>query len=73
MTEERCANTATIGVRTYNDSEVVKIVNQRQFALYVKNGVKPIDIKWGYDKVVYVFLVKDTEELFKRWVNYTLD
>lgn len=41
-----------------NRSDEIKLVNQRQVFLYVKNGLQPIRLESGYDdKLVYVFLV----------------
>lgn len=55
--------------------ETVKIVNRRQATLYIKNGLKPIDVyaskgKDGeLDILVYVFDKESTFPLFIKWCN----
>lgn len=56
--------------------ETVKIVNRRQATLYIKNGLKPIDIyasKDGdLDILVFVFNEKATKPFFEKWKKHTL-
>lgn len=56
-----------------NRSDVIKIVNQRQAYLYVKNSLQPIRLEAGYgDKLVYVFSRSESETLFEKWRNHEL-
>ena len=65
-------------VRNYSPHEVVKIVNPKQYLLYVKNEIYPIDIYTSIDKktnnaiLAMVFLKEDTLEVYKKWCNYDL-
>lgn len=57
-----------------NRSDEIKLVNQRQTYLYVRNGLQPIRLECGYDnKLVYVFSRSKSEPLFEKWRNHTLD
>lgn len=56
-----------------NRSDEIKLVNQRQVFLYVKNGLQPIRLENGYeDKLVYVFSRSESEELFELWRKHEL-
>lgn len=47
---------------------MVKILNQKQVAFYIGEGVKPIDIQVGYNhRLVYFFKKEDTTELWNKW------
>lgn len=47
----------------------VKIINPTQMKIYVKNGVKPIDIYYNKyeDKIIYVFTKRETKRLYDLW------
>lgn len=66
-------------VRDYLPYEVIRIVNPKQYILYIKNGVFPIDVypsideKTSKDILAMVFLREDTTEVYKKWCNYELD
>ena len=56
-----------------NRSDEIKIVNQKQTFLYVKNGLQPWRLENGYeDKLVYVFSRSKSEELFEKWRKHEL-
>lgn len=64
--------------RPYNTNEVVRIVNPKQRDLYIKHRVFPIDMypsinEDGKDIIVCIFLKKETQELFKQWIDHTLE
>lgn len=65
-------------VRDYLPHEVVRIVNPKQYLLYIKNDVYPIDIYTSIDDktnnaiIAMVFLKEDTTEAYKKWCNYEL-
>ena len=57
-----------------NRKDEIKIVNQRQTYLYVKNGLQPIRLENGYDdKLVYVFSRSESEKLFELWRKHELE
>lgn len=65
--------------RSYTQNEVVRIVNQKQYLTYVKNGVYPIDMYASIDEktdntiLAMIFLKEDTSEVYKKWCNYELN
>lgn len=64
--------------RDYSEKEVCRIVNRKQFQLYIKHRKFPIDMypsvdDNGNDIVVYIFLIEDTKELYQKWLNYELE
>ena len=65
--------------RDYAPHEVVRIVNPKQYLLYIKNDVYPIDMSASLDDksnnviLAMVFLKDDTTEVYKKWCNYELD
>ncbi|WP_270940898.1 hypothetical protein [Romboutsia lituseburensis] len=51
---------------------IVRILNPKQAGLYVKNGVKPIDLEYT-DALVFIFEKNEiTAELHKKWLNREL-
>ena len=65
--------------RNYSIHEVVRIVNPKQYLLYIKNGVYPIDMSTSIDEdtnniiLAVVFLKEDTTEVYKKWCNHELE
>lgn len=67
--------TATSGVtgRTYNLSDVVRIVNYQQAIYYMNQGVKLIDVYPSIDAktnkplFVYIFNRKDSHDAYDQW------
>lgn len=65
--------------RTYTQNEVVRIVNQKQYLTYIRNGVYPIDMYASLDEktnntiLAMIFLKEDTSEVYKKWCNYELN
>ena len=65
--------------RSYTQNEVVRIVNQKQYLTYIKNGVYPIDMYATIDEktdntiLAMIFLKEDTSEVYKKWCNYELN
>lgn len=65
--------------RDYSVSEIVRIVNPKQYLLYIKNNVYPIDMYTSVDDktdniiLVMIFLKDDTKEVYKKWMNYELE
>lgn len=55
-------------------NDTVKIVNQKQATLYIKNGLKPLDIYCSNteDILVYVFDKKKSKPLFDLWCKHEL-
>lgn len=64
--------------RDYTPYEVVRIINPKQYLLYIKNGVYPIDMSASLDDksnnviLAMIFLKEDTTEVYKKWCNYEL-
>ena len=56
----------------YEAADMVYIKHQKQAGLYLKNDAKLIDCFWDNDRICYVFLRKETHELYEAWNNHTL-
>jgi hypothetical protein len=71
--------TPNLHPRPYYPSEVVRIVNSKQFKLYIANGIYPIDIYTGMDRktgktiLVMIFLKEETKEAYELWCKYELE
>ena len=64
--------------RPYTEKEVCRIINPKQYNLYMKHRVFPIDIYPSIgpdqkDVIVYIFLIEETKELYNKWLNHTLE
>lgn len=64
--------------RPYMLNEVVRIVNPKQRDLYIKHEAYPIDIYPSIDKegkniIVYIFLREETQDLYQKWCDHTLE
>lgn len=70
---------SNIKPRDYSPKEVVRIVNPKQYLLYIKNNVYPIDVFTSIDEktnkaiLAMVFLREETKDVYKKWCNYDLD
>lgn len=52
--------------------ETVRILNPKQAGLYIKNGVKPLDLIYT-DALVFIFEKnEETMKLHKKWLNREL-
>lgn len=51
---------------------IVNIINTKQAMLYIKHGIKPLDIYADNNKLIYVFSKDQTKELFNKWCKYEL-
>ena len=64
--------------RDYSIYEVVRIVYPKQYLLYIKNGVYPIDMYTSIDEdtnniiLAVVFLKEETTDVYKKWCNHEL-
>ena len=64
--------------RNYSIHEVVRIVNPKQYLLYIKNDVYPIDMYTSIDEdtgniiLAVVFLKEETTDVYKKWCNNEL-
>lgn len=55
-----------------NQNGTIAIVNYKQASMYIKHGVKPIDLY--YDGVlVFVFNRDETKEVYDKWCKYELN
>ena len=65
--------------RDYTIKEVIRIVNPKQYILYIKNGIFPIDVYTSIDFetnnniLVMVFLKEETADVYKKWCDYNLE
>jgi hypothetical protein len=65
--------------RDYITSEIVRIINPKQYLSYIKHGVYPIDMYASMDEktnniiLAMIFLKEDTSEVYKKWCNYELN
>ena len=65
--------------RDYKPKEVVRIINPKQYLLYIKNHVYPIDMSTSIDDetnniiLEMIFLKSDTIEVYKKWCAYELN
>ncbi len=65
--------------REYSPNEVCRIVNPKQYLLYIKNGLYPIDMytsiddKTGKDILVMIFDREESFPLYQAWCNYELE
>ena len=50
----------------------IEIVNVKQAHLYIKNGLNPLAVYGGRDRVVYLFDKEKTKPLFALWREYKL-
>lgn len=63
--------------RDYDTREVVRIVNPKQWRLYIKNRVYPVDIYPSIDEnendvIVLIFLKEETKDLYEKWIAHEL-
>ena len=59
--------------RIYYPERCCFIMNPKQAALYIKNGIDLLDLMVDRsDRLVYVFDKKESEPLYKKWQNYQL-
>ena len=64
--------------RDYSPNEVCRIINPKQYMLYIKNGLFPIDIytsvdgKTGNDIVVMIFGRQESYDLYQAWCKHEL-
>lgn len=55
-----------------NTRDVVKIVNVKQAGLYIKHGLKPLNIYYD-GKLVIEFDKEESKPLFSKWLNHELN
>lgn len=62
----------------YSPSDVVRIINPKQYLLYIKNNVYPIDMYTSVDSntnniiLAMIFLKSETADVYQKWCNYDL-
>lgn len=69
---------SNLKMHQYDTRDVVRIKNPKQRDFYLFNNIVPVDIYPSEDQngkkiLVYLFLKKDTQELYQRWLNYDVD
>ena len=56
-----------------NKEEIIKIVNKNQVVFYIQRNVFPVMVQLGFDdRLVFVFLKKDTVQCWQEWKAYTV-
>lgn len=58
--------------REYDESNAVRLVNTKQSGLYIKHGIKPVDIFWEKETLVFVFSRADTKYVYDLWCKHEL-
>lgn len=56
-----------------DNDNTVKIVNELQAKMYIKNGLKPVEVFWGYDTWVFVFDKQASKPYFDKWCKHELN
>jgi hypothetical protein len=49
------------------DFSICRILNPKQYGLYIKHNVTPLDIFWNDGKVCFVFDKQETQDLYEQW------
>ena len=64
---------STITGKSYQPANCCFILNPKQTALYIKNGLTLMDLLISQDdKLVYVFEKKESGPLYEKWKKYEL-
>ena len=58
--------------RYYDDTNAIRIVITKQFGLYIKHRVMPVDIKWEKETLAFYFNKDDTKHVYDLWCDYKL-
>lgn len=64
--------------KDYLPEEVCRIVNPKQYLLYIKHELYPIDVytsvdeKTGNDIIVMIFDRQESYPLYQKWCNHEL-
>lgn len=69
--------TSTLNGKTYNIKDLARVPDRRLQLLYVKHGLRPVDIyvsmdNDGRDIMVMLFNREESKDLYKMWLNHTL-
>lgn len=61
-------------MRYKNKESFVKIMNPLQVKLYIKHGIKPIDMYYNpsTDRVIFIYKTSETKDLYELWKNREL-
>lgn len=59
--------------REYEIEDSVTIVNPKQYGLYIKHNLNPIDLFWSKDRLVMVFNKFESKRLYEKWCKHELD
>lgn len=57
----------------YTQQNACRIVDPKQYRLYMKHGLYPIDMYYSGDIIVMVFDRKESYPLYKKWCDRTLE
>lgn len=57
----------------YDLVQAVRIIDPQQMKLYLKHGLKPLDVYYSPDVIVMVFDKKESYPYYKEYQNHTLE
>ncbi len=68
---------STLNGNTYNIRDVARVPDRKLQILYIKHGLRPIDIyvsmdNDGRDIMVMLFSREESKDLYQMWLNHTL-
>lgn len=68
---------STLNGQTYRLKDSARVPDRRLQTLYIKHGLRPIDLytsidSEGRDIIVMLFDRKESQELYQKWRDHTL-
>lgn len=68
---------STLNGKTYHLKNSARVPDRRLQTLYIKHGLRPIDLytsidNEGRDIIVMLFDRKESAELYEKWISHTL-
>ena len=68
---------STLNGKTYNIRDLARVPDRRLQMLYIKHGLRPIDIyvsmdNDGRDIMVMLFHREESKDLYQMWLDHTL-
>ncbi len=68
---------STLNGRTYRVRDAARVPDRRLQTLYIKHGLRPIDLYTsidndGHDIIVMLFDRSESADLYQKWIDRTL-
>ncbi len=68
---------STLNGKTYNIRDIARVPDRRLQTLYIKHGLRPVDIyvsmdNDGRDIMVMLFNREESKDLYQMWLDHTL-